>query len=463
MWLVEGRSPVAVVEAPPGSLVEVELPQDHRDTPELPVGSLVYCASSNAVKRRYQHDRPKPGLHRVRHEVEVELNVTRESAVAIGRAGVEVRRELAGPFEPARDPSMTEAAARTAFEKLGDTGLSLARLRVNNPDGLFMPVSRLNALRRDLVLALETEIDRARWERVAAVMREACPEVASPIRTKAFRWSLKVDRLGFLDRFTADDWHGVDEVIVDVTRDHPTLLADGLNRLAGTIGHDRIRLALPALTRKWEEHNLTHKIAKLRDAGWRRWEAANLSAWTYLGLDPSASHTGEIDLATDWSVYALNRLAARQLLDMGVTRFALSPEDGLANIRPTRAEFGDKAVLIIYQDTPMFLAESCAYANLIGGCPGKANCSFDQMSMVSAHGEAVTAIDYHCRTIVLNQGPFCLSPRLPELAKAGAASLRADFIYRKYDAEEVVKRWRTVRAGKVVPGGHAANFDRGVL
>ena len=99
---------------------------------------------------------------------------------------------------------------------------------------------------------------------------------------------------------------------------------------------------------------------------------------------------------------------------MGATRFALSPEDGFANARTLWSEFGDQAVLIVYQDTPQFLAESCAYANLIGGCPGKANCRFESMEMVSSHGERVTAIDYHCRTIVLNQGPFCLSTRLPD-------------------------------------------------
>ena len=85
---------------------------------------------------------------------------------------------------------------------------------------------------------------------------------------------------------------------------------------------------------------------------------------------------------------------------MGATRFALSPEDGFANWRPLLAEFGPRAVLIVYQDTPLFLAESCAYANLIGGCPGKANCRFESMEMVSSHGEQVTALDYHCRTIV---------------------------------------------------------------
>jgi hypothetical protein len=85
------------------------------------------------------------------------------------------------------------------------------------------------------------------------------------------------------------------------------------------------------------------------------------------------------------------------------------------------------------------------------------------MEMASSHGEQVTALDYHCRTIVLNRGPFCLSTRLPELAQAGAISLRADFVYRAYDPAEVRERWRRVRAGRAVPGGHAANCDRGML
>jgi hypothetical protein len=148
---------------------------------------------------------------------------------------------------------------------------------------------------------------------------------------------------------------------------------------------------------------------------------------------------------------------------MGVTRFTLSPEDGLANLRALLAEFGPQAVVIVYQDTPQFLAESCAYANLIGGCPGKPNCRFESMEMVSSHGERVTALDYHCRTIVLNQGSFCLSTRLADLAKAGAVSLRADFVYRNYEPRQVRDLWRAARAGRAVPAGHAANFDRGIL
>ena len=193
---------------------------------------------------------------------------------------------------------------------------------------------------------------------------------------------------------------------------------------APALGRDRIRLALPALTRKWEEHGLRLKIDKLRPPGWTKWEAANLSAWSYLGLDPRLPTARRRGSASTWRPTGASTsstvLAARQLLDMGVSRFTLSPEDGLENFRSLLAEFGSRAVLIVYQDTPLFLAESCAYANLIGGCPGKANCRFESMEMVSSHGERVTALDYHCRTIVLNRGPFCLSPRLPQLAAAGA-------------------------------------------
>jgi U32 family peptidase len=458
MWQF-GKRAEAVFEAPANSLVEVELPLDH---PVLPVGAPVYCSSSQSVKRRFRHDRPRPGFHRTRNVLTIDITLSPTACVVVGKVeGVEVRRELAGTFGPARDAAGTEAAVRTAFEKLGDTALTLEALALHNPDGLFVPASRLNALRRDLTTAVEAALVEARKCRVEAILRDLRLPLPMPT-AQPFRWSVKVDRIGCLDAFTAEDWADVDEVIIDITRDHPTLLAERLAQLAAQLGPERVRLALPPLSRKWEENGLLHKIHHLREAGHRRWEAGNVSAWTYLGLDPTAPTTGEIDLATDWSVYAINRVAARQLLGMGVSRFALSPEDGIANLRPMFAEFGERAVLIVYQDTPMFLAESCAYANLIGGCPGKAACKFESMDMVSSHGERVTAFDYHCRTIVLNQGPFCLSPRLRELAKAGARSLRVDFIYRPYTAEDAVARWRAVRAGRPVPGGHAANFDRGI-
>jgi putative protease len=467
--VLEGRpaKPRRTFAAPAGALVEVGVPEDH---PPLPLGAPVYCSSSQEVKRRYRHERPKPGLFRVRREVLVKLVLTESGLTATGRiepagameSALEVHPELPGPFPPARDTEAMAAAARAAFDKLGDTDLTLRSFSFRNDAGCFVPISRLNQLRRDLATALETALEQRRRQQTERILADVLPP-PPPVSRSPFRWSLKVDRLAHLDALQAEDWEDLDELIVDIARDHPAVLAERLEELACLLGRDRIRLALPPLTRKWEDHGLRLKIAKLRSAGWPKWEVGNLSGWSYLGLDPSGGDTSGLDLATDWSVYVVNRLAARQVLAQGATRFALSPEDGLPNLRSLLAEFAGRAVLIVYQDTPLFLAESCAYANLIGGCPGKANCSFQSMEMVSSHGERVTALDYHCRTIVLNQGPFCLAPRLSQLAAAGAVLLRADFIYRTYDPLEVRRHWRLVRAGRTVPGGQAAHFDQGML
>jgi putative protease len=463
-----------VMEAPAGAVVEVGLPAEY---PHLPLGAPVYCSSSQVVKQKYRHERPKPGEFRTRRPVEVEVVITAGEVAAVariparwpGESPIEVCRTMPGTYPEARDIHGVKEAAEQAFRRLGATPLELTTIRVRNDAGLFVPVSHLNQLRRAIVEAAETALATRREETIQRVGQAAGlpnPEAGqrpTPRPNTGFQWSIKVDRIGFLDAFEEADFADVEEVVIDITRDHPALLAEKLQHWGDHLGQERIRLALPALTRRWEEGGLRHKIEQLRRGGWRRWEAANLSAWSFLDVDPTAPAKAGLHLATDWSVYVLNRLAARQLIEMGVERFALSPEDGLENMRSLLSEFRDRAVVIVHQDTPLFLAESCAYANLIGGCPGKANCRFESMEMVSSHGERVTALDYHCRTIVLNQGPFCLSTRLKELAAAGAVHLRVDFVYRTYQSQEVRDRWRQVRAGRAVPGGHAANFDRGIL
>jgi putative protease len=461
-----GANTIDAFEAAAGDQVEILLPGD---SPSIPVGAPVYCSSSQAVKRAYRFGRPKAGLFRPRRQIDVAIEVTPRALIAIGRIQPRdareqippVRVEQAGRFELARKAEQAVDAARAAFGKLGDTALTLGSLEWRN-DGLFVPVSQLNALRRSLCEAAAAAIEQARDTRIRLV-QQAVSSAPAPVPRSAFRWSLKVDRLSFLDQLEPCDWEDLDELVVDIARDPGNVLEARLAGWRERLGPERIRLALPALTRKWEEKPIVQKIERLRAAGFGRWEAANLSAWSFLGVDPLEPARSACDLAADWSVYVLNRLAAEQLTSMGVSRFALSPEDGLANMRPLLAEFGPRAVVIVYQDTPLFLAESCAYANLIGGCPGKANCRFESMEMVSSFGERVTALDYHCRTIVINDGAFCLSEHLAELAGAGAISLRADFVYRAYDATTVRDRWRLVRAGRAIPGGQAANIGRGVL
>ncbi|MCY3020468.1 MAG: DUF3656 domain-containing protein [Planctomycetota bacterium] len=481
-----------VFEAPAGARVEVQLPAGF---PMLPGGATICCSSSQAVKRRYRFPKPRPGEYRVRREVEVRVEIGAGHIRATGRAAGRSAAEadvsagfaLAGDFAPARDSRRQEAAARQAFAQLGATALTLGRFEFRNPEGRFVPVSQWKELRRAWAGEMEKALAAAQAQRVERAQRDTlkgCMAAGAPspnplptgergegserrraarARTpvppqKAFQWALKVDRLSFLAAFENEDWEDLDEVVVEIARDPLEGLAEGVGVLARKVGRERIRLALPIVTRAWEEEELRGKVAALRGAGWARWEAANLSAWRSLDLNVPA-----FDVSSDWPVYVLNLAAARAVLGAGVGRVTLSPEDGLANYRALLEALGPRATVVVYQDTPLFLSETCAYANLRGGCAGPARCERPVLQLVSGFGDRLLAVTERCRTAVVNQRPFCLAGRWRELLEAGARRLRADFIVRPYSAEEVRSLWRLLRSGQAPAASHVGNFDRGLL
>ena len=125
-----GAAAKETFEAGQGDTVEVLLPEDY---PNIPVGAPIYCSSSQAVKRAYRFDRPKPGLFRPRQTVDIEIDASPSALTAVGRMApidnqstVEARVEVPEPFETTRDPQQIEQAA-LGLQQAGDTGLSLGQ------------------------------------------------------------------------------------------------------------------------------------------------------------------------------------------------------------------------------------------------------------------------------------------------------------------------------------------------
>ena len=451
-------------EAPAGAVVEIELPTDH---PQLPEGAAVYCSSSQDVKRRYRFDKPKPGEFRIRRSMNTVVELS--AAQVVARVAIPPRHErdvaasaessIPGPFSPARNPAQMESAVRGAFGKLGDTPFAVGAIELRNPETVFVPVSLLNALRRDATASLDTALTAARHRRRDALLADSLAPLAPATGDVSSGWAIKVDRAGYLDRFEAQDWNDVGEVVVDITCDPAAHIAKALNELAGPLGRERIRLALPIITRSWEERELLDRIRELHGAGWTRWEVANISGWGFL----QSAIGGTADLATDWSIYITNALAARQVMELGATRFTLSPEDGLNNMRLLLTEFAGRATVIVHQDTPLFISETCVRSNAMEPCPGRDRCTFEKEEMTSSHGDRVLAVNRNCRTILLGLKPFSLAERLEDLRAAGALHLRADFIYRPYSPEQVRDTWRTLRQGQSLMTSHVGNFDRGLM
>jgi putative protease len=460
-----GKPLEEVFEVPAHCFVEVGLPQEH---PEIKAGAPLYCSSSQTVKQQYRFPRPKPGLHRVRIAMNVVITASADELEVVATltacAGLSAKASMPGPFVPSRDADMVTNAVQAAFCKLGDTQFELGDLSFNNPDSLFIPVSVLNRLRREVASQLSESVATQRRQAVQAVQVAEKP-VNGPALAKgaAMGWSLKTDRMAHLSELEEADWQGLDEVVIEIQRDPLPELRAGLVQWRERVGANRIRLALPVLMREWERSDLEEKIKVLKAEGWARWEAAALYAWPLLGKTCSGA-SGSVDsepLTTDWSVYVSNRSAARQVLAMGASHFTLSPEDGNENMHALLKQFGETATVIVYQDTPLFISENCALAAQAGRCPASPDCRSSEREWESGSGEAVRMIQHGCRTLAINAVPFSLADRLRELQKAGARHVRADFINRRYEPAKVCEVWRALRQAHRV-AGYEGNYSRGV-
>ncbi|HYD39895.1 MAG TPA: U32 family peptidase [Anaeromyxobacter sp.] len=466
-----GRAGAETFDAPAGAVVEVPLPDGY---PTLPLGAAVSCSSSQGVKLRYRLDRPNLAPHRARRGMRVaaEVGAARvrleaTAEVAPGRT-VRAEAEVAGRFEPARDAGKMVATARAALEKLGDTRFALAELAWRDPEGRFVPVSRLNDARRALVEALDGALRAdvaARVEAAKGELGEGRGSVEKPGAGSgsgaagAVAWILKTDRLSTFDAFPPEELAAAGELVVDLGREPVRDLVARLDALAARAGgREKVRLALPLLVRAWEEKALRAGIAALRAAGFERWELTNAASWALLGLRPGAPHG--LDLTSDWPLHCVNRGAAAALRELGVRRVTLSLEDVRANLAALLAALGAAAAVVVYEDAPLFLSESCPYATLRGTCPGPADCTFEVMELASSHGGRVRVVNDRCRSVTLNDAPFSLAPRLRALLDAGARALRVHFVHRPYASAEALAIWRGLREPVPAAPGHTGSFDR---
>lgn len=465
LGVADGRSRTRTVfRAEAGSEVEVAIPEwDSRIRP----GAPVYGSSSQEVKRLYRWSRPKPGLFAIRHPLRLTLDVEpRELTVHASipasppATRIEESVRVEGDFAPCKDPRAMETTVRVAFDKLGDTAYKTESIRLNNPRALFVPVSVLNRLRRQMIRQLDDQRQRQRVLRLGE-LRQALSPPPRRQRPSAedIRWSVKVDDASWLAPFGVEDWTGVDDVVLALGRKPLHVLKDELIHLALAAGRDRIRLALPLISRVEEETTLARTVRALRADGWQKWEAAHLSNWPH--LSDRGPFPPDVDLSADWSVYALNRIAAQAILDLGASRITLSPEDGMENMKELLGEFGEKITVVVYQDTPLFVSDTCGFFNLDGRCK-KATDGCADIRLMSGHKESLIMTGRHCRTVVVNERPFCIQPYLHDLAVGGNLRVRADFLYRRYTPSEVLSTWRALRNGRFNRPFHSGHFLQGL-
>lgn len=435
-------------EIPAGQTVEAILDQDH---PKIPAGTTIYCSSSQEVKKQFKYRQPKPGEFRKRKPVDFTVSLTKDGIHADAVLDNQKTASAFKPFtpQPATKPKVVEAGVERAFSKLGETTCSLDKLAFQNPEELFVPVSELNSLRRDLIKNIETKLSKQKQSRIQAITSAITPK---PEPASSLQWSIKIDKAEYLNTFTKEELYELSEILLTIT---PADIYEQLEALSENIEKQKIRLSLPAICKKRDHHAVTSLFKKLTSDGWLKWEASNLYG------KELASDIAGIDMTAGWQLYAMNSCAARELLTLGFTGITSSPEDQLDNIQQLAETFGSTFTTIIYQDTPLFTSEVCGFQSMNDSCPGEQTCNADILPLRSPKGHNLLMINENCRTIVINQKPFCFSNLQKHLPDHGTR--RLDFLHRPYTPEDIHSIFRNLRDNQPIPYAHQGNLTRGLL
>lgn len=232
----------------------------------------------------------------------------------------------------------------------------------------------------------------------------------------------------------------------------------------------RIRLAVPTVVRGWDEPLLKRLVQSAWEAGVRAFEIGNLGGKELLRRWGVAFDTdsvaGPVSLSSDFTLFALNRAASAQLAQLGLERIALSTEDD-GNDLAQHIEHGWPAgaapEIILYKDTPLFIAESCSLTALHGGCPTAAVCGYRTLTIEDDQKNRFFVAHEGCKSVVYAEKAFGISAERERFSRLGVSNFRVDFLTRPYLPEDIDVVLRAVASGTPIPKTHPANFNRTLL
>ena len=443
-----GVSGSLVIQTAAGARVEVELPVDY---PVLPAGAPVYCASSQAVKRRYDFERPRPGVFRMRRSLRVRVALRRDGvrvAAPLSDGNGQVEITLEGPYDTARQPDKTRAAWTSSFERIRDTGWELESLDLEDPDHLFVPLPAIHDARRRLmeaVTAAWTQERNALLQGLARTVMLAPDEPRRPSRGE--RWTLKLRSGCGLDRWDEPDAQTPDEIVCAWSSPADERVIRREWETWSRLFPGRVlRMALPLIIRQADTDALVRLVRALRADGQAHWEVSGLGGLELL----QAACDGKLppDCTADWPLYVLNRQSYAALRAWGIERVTASPEDDRNNLTELIAVAGDRVEVTVFQFTPLFLSETRPETT--------------GMDLMARNGEGYHIRQDGSRWAMIRDRPYQLVAHLDALRKAGARCFRVDLQHAPGDPDEWVRLWRRVRTGDPVPGGYEANFIRGL-
>lgn len=283
---------------------------------------------------------------------------------------------------PAINAPLTHEVVERNLSKFGGTCYEVGDFHLELGDGLMLPISRLNDLRRRALQALEDQLSPSEIREFPYTPQKTC-QTREKIRSARF---------------------DTPEQITQTARDYFDRIYLPLHKYDGSV--DGVVLPPVIFDRD------TKKIRQMLDTAVQR--GAKYALVGNLGHLDLVRQAGLLPVG-DYRLNITNRETVCELEKLGLNELLLSPELTLPQIR----DIGGNTAVIVYGRLPLMTLEKCVIRE-IADCN---RCATNTVTLRDRRGvEFPVLCEWEHRNVVYNSLPTCMSDREDQLLRANVLS-----------------------------------------
>ncbi|MBO5653365.1 MAG: U32 family peptidase, partial [Clostridia bacterium] len=330
-----------------------------------------------------QSSRALEPFHKITRKVPVHLSVSIKAGEAATFTAWDDRggmARLTGEVpQQAKNAPLTEESVRKSFTKLGNTPYESVDIQVTLDEGLMLPVSAMNNLRRETILALQKGGDETAARREADFM----PLLPMSARRKRGRGASAV-------------FYRPEEIPKEVlSRFEVTYVP--VDRYDGMTNG----VLLPPVIFDGEREKMETLLRRAKSLGAEHALIGNLGHLNMVkeaGLIPHG----------DFRLNITNGETAAELERLGLEDVILSPELTLPQLR----DVGGATKVVVYGRIPLMVTEKCVGKEL-GGCE---TCQSGKAKLTDRRGVSFPVLkEWQHRSLILNSVPLYMADREEDL------------------------------------------------
>lgn len=343
--------------------------------------------------------------------------------------------------EKATGKSATKESIEERLKKTGGTPFRVADAEINIDEGIFMPVSVLNDLRRRAVEALEKSVISKYKNKAEKIYTNKNKANAS---TKEKRLTVSVNT--FSQFLAAAYYRNVDTIYFEMNKD---LMENYMDCIDMCRKNDiKFFAALPRIYREYTKKIYGPFIDELKTSAIDGFLIRSAGQKELIGNKP---------FVVDYNMNVFNSAAINEWKKQGALRISLSPELNLAEIKQT-ADYDCE--MIGYGYLPLMVTHQCPVGNFDGDKKDSIYCKnkgkSNDYTLKDRKGEefkVFTDCD-NCTAYILNGRPVSILKYYEETVFNPCGYLRLIFTTEDAKMTDII-----VRAFSKLAGGGEAYFD----